>query len=384
VQARRAVLLVGFGLASACAAVASLEDHVTAPDGDGGSADGNSADGPLDGDAGCGSTETSSINCGRCGHDCGGSACVAGRCQVEELATGQDQPRGLALGNGSLYWLLGDGNVRACKTTACGSTTRVVADAGYTPTTSGFTHIAADGEHVYWNDFYKVNPATLWWAPLDGGTVEPFAQGGSDGGPGTTTAAMAVDDAGVYWVGDYGVFRCPKTGGPCPNPIDVGPTGPFTRTIAESEGYIFWVAWGPDSTSPTGTLFRARKDAVSPPNNAIAYGLFNPRGVAAKDGIPYYTVIEDGGQTGKIMTFDGVAVRQILGEQSEPTFIAVDADDVYWVSAGTGEIRRCPRSGCTQAEVVATKQANPQGLVLDAQFVYWSVGGTGKIVRVAK
>jgi hypothetical protein len=386
VQSSRVLLGLGFGLVSACAAVASLDDHITSG-ADASAADAAVSDGPPAGDAGsdaCGSTQDNSSHCGRCGHDCRGGTCVGGLCQPEELATSQDKPRGLTVRNGNLFWLLDDGSVRACTTSACKSTLHVVADAGYSPTTTGFSRVAADGDHVYWNDFYKVNPVTIWWTPIDGGPVEAFAQGGADGGPGTTTAAVAVDDAGVYWSGDYGVYRCPKTGGPCANPINVGPTGAFTRTMAESEGYIFWVAWGPDSTTPTGSLFRAPKDAVDVPNPTLAPGLFNPRDVAAKDGIPYFTVVEDGGRTGRVMTYDGLAVRQIVGDQFEPTLIAVDADDVYWVGAGTGEIRRCPRAGCIEAEVLATKQANPQGLVLDGQFVYWSVGGTGKIVRVAK
>ena len=44
-------------------------------------------------------------NCGTCGHDCQGGACVASKCQPVALATAQNTASALALDATHVYWL---------------------------------------------------------------------------------------------------------------------------------------------------------------------------------------------------------------------------------------------------------------------------------------
>src|SRR5579859_928196 len=53
---------------------------------------------------GCGDVETDPHNCGRCGHDCFGGACISGGCQPVVLASGQNDSSAIALDAKNVYW----------------------------------------------------------------------------------------------------------------------------------------------------------------------------------------------------------------------------------------------------------------------------------------
>ncbi|HMG57155.1 MAG TPA: hypothetical protein VK601_26830, partial [Kofleriaceae bacterium] len=84
-------------------------------------------------------------NCGACGHSCNGGACQASLCQPVALAIGQNNPQGIAVDTGNVYWTSGDGTVQR------------MAIAGGAPTTlaSGQTSpfgVAVDATRVYWTN----------------------------------------------------------------------------------------------------------------------------------------------------------------------------------------------------------------------------------------
>ena len=54
-------------------------------------------------DATCDS-DSDAKNCGKCGHDCLGGECKAGRCQPFEIAKGQAQPLGVTVLGDAVYW----------------------------------------------------------------------------------------------------------------------------------------------------------------------------------------------------------------------------------------------------------------------------------------
>ena len=67
----------------------------------------------------CGDIESSTVNCGRCGHDCGGGACVAGTCQPFTIAPGINAPHGLTVDADHVYFTVDD-TVQSCPSAGCG------------------------------------------------------------------------------------------------------------------------------------------------------------------------------------------------------------------------------------------------------------------------
>lgn len=154
---RTAIVLpfvAGAATVAACNAFSSTnDDPAPAPATDAGTNGGDSA---ATGDSGpptCSDVLSDPKNCGKCGHDCLGGACAAGKCQATVLATTAEPVPWLALNTTHVVWLtslphLGaPGNVYACaKATGCGLAPTTIA-AGFKGGALG-----SDGTTVYASD----------------------------------------------------------------------------------------------------------------------------------------------------------------------------------------------------------------------------------------
>jgi hypothetical protein len=202
--------------------------------------------------------QTDPKNCGTCGRDCLGAACVKGFCQPNDVVTGTEgtetvrcftldatnvyysfksntgaievnsipkaggTPTTLANGeNGcpmfvvgsTLYWLKDDG-----------ITLRGVPTGGGTPTTSAswtgadiVTHgkrLPNDGTNLYWMTVHvgtSGNTNVVDRIPLAGGT--PVALGNGDPGAATSNGLITIDAASVYWFDGNDLKKIPIGGG---------------------------------------------------------------------------------------------------------------------------------------------------------------------------
>lgn len=373
-----------------------LEADASAPGAEGGTADGNVSgpdssfvDGSVDGAACQSNLQNDPEHCGRCGHDCLGGSCTGGRCDavvlapnlttpsgiavgaddvyfttyesgtvqsvkksggaVTTLASGEVRARGVAVNAGTLYWANGDftaddagykGGIWKCALPACTARTYVAAgdyDTAY-PTVHGAFLYFGTGEDD-----------TVMRVPLAGGGASTVA----------TTArpfGIAVDDTHAYYTSEQAnLYRAPLVGG---SPEAVGPTiGPTTGFVAVDDQRVYWA-----HTDATGN------------------GLVWSTAKATLGGAP---------------TTYGSAQDNV-----SPVGIAVDAENVYWstagsvvagVPAGDGKVLTCKKVGCGGAPpvVLATGNANGGQLVLDELAVYWVEFGaagatTGRIRKVAK
>jgi hypothetical protein len=397
------VLFMFVSLLTGCAAILGVPDLTFDPDSTQGRADGSTSDGsPNDGgapgfDSGpstpCDETklQTDTKHCGRCGHDCLGGACTAGKCepvvvqggltnpttlvfdstnlyvtsngdgtvrripkgggQVDVLARAQKNVHGIALDGQNLYWsnltFGGDGGdgywggVWHCELPACSTKTSVV-------------------EAEYAGDVQYAN-GTLYFAENNDNKIRKVQPNGT----GLTTLAepnkplyLAVDSEHVYFTTKNTTLkRVPIVGGMAQEvgPIEYGGEVGFVRLDAER---VYWAYSGYDPPY-IGYVYGQSKSDLSAPK--IVYGTANQGSIG----------------------------------------VAVDDTNIYWTNGSVtdigaslqrvGTILTCPKTGCVgEPTVVASSLLAPGALAIDGAAIYFLSYGSrlydadGALLRVAK
>jgi len=342
----------------------------------------------------CPSSESDPANCGACGHDCHGAACVGGMCQPVILASGQDNPLWIALDATNVYWVSGGPGEPGV--TADGSL-RSVPIAGGSPVTLASnleapSTLVVDSTTVYW-----VNAGTAATDYADGTVVKMPLAGGAITTLSTSPSrftGIARDGANVYWAdglsGGGVVVAVPLGGGPAVTLASA--QGPVYELVAVS-GDVFCEASPANSVAETITKLpvAAGTPVALASNQLYAQGL-------AVDGSSVYWATEelfvDGGvlDVGQILTVPkagGLPVT-LATQQTSPSALAVDGSSIYWVSyASNGAILKMPLTGGAIV-TLASGQSFAQSLAVDDTYIYWSTldDSTGQppgtIVRLAK
>ena len=298
---------------------------------------------------------TDGTNCGACGVNCNGSACMAGLCAPVTLTTASGTIADLAIDSVNTYFTTASG-VYSCDKSGCAQPTTLA-------TTSSNTAITTDGATVYWAasdaihacsvsggasrvvfadptaTTLAVDGTSLYWTDENAGTV---VKCGKASCPSTTTIAsnqtdpigIVVDGANVYWstVGGY-VSYCPLAG--CGSaPLTLATGGGFYGELQANDSTLFWaVGCVYDPTCPGISMCPKAGCNESP----TALGL-------------YPTVVEA---------------------------LAVDATSLWWTDS-QGAVAFCPVPGCSPRTTVATI-ASPDvasAIVIDSTRAYWAAGST--------
>lgn len=317
---------------------------------------------------------STTANCGQCGHDCAGASCSRGMCEPVILASGLNQPAGIAVDSSNVYWTDTWDN-QVLKVAKSGPPKTVLANYDTTDV------IGTDGTNVYWHTGIQIarcsvtpGPTTVWvpnqndavpslivdttfvyWVnqgvgvPGDGGITYNGSVVGAAKATGTVSpnaiqqnlpVALTVDNNFLYWTNqgmgsDGAVRKILKSGG---SVLDVSPMIPSKPCgIAVNTASIFWVencAGGANAQK----LMKAAKTGGSP--SAIAQNQTISGYIAADDQYVYWSLpgSAPGVSDGVIMevTADGTkAPMTIAAGQNHPGRIALDTTRVYWVNAGT-------------------------------------------------
>jgi hypothetical protein len=370
-----------------------------------GSSDGNvTGDGPSGGEGGsdagpCDTTmlQTDPNHCGRCGHGCGDGKCVSGTCEAVTLATGLGGPDGIALGASDVYVTMletasvvaipkGGGNAKQLASNE--TRARGVA-------TSGNTLFWADGDFAFDDAGSK---GGVWQCTLPACSDKKLlAPSGYD------TDYPVVHGAFVYWSTgqEDTVKRVAITGG-TPTVI-AGTNHAFGLAVDDAFAYY---------TSAQPTLYRAHIDGTSV-GSEEALAVANGTGTKSLTGLValdadrmYWTFTDDNGvghafSAAKSAPTAGSIAYGGAADNVFPVGIAVDADNVYWATAGTalsvdvpagdGKVFACPKAGCPASGpiVLATGNLSSGPLTVDDSGVYWVeygafMGSNGRVRKVAK
>lgn len=319
-------------------------------------------------------------NCGACGHDCLGGACQDGACQPFELASGLPQPSWLLEQDGVLYWVNGDGTVRACPARGCDGTPRVVMKiVAQNPALSGLD-VRSGIAYVagYYTQAIHTCPVTGCGSPT---TLVANLQ---------YPVSVRRDGTHVFWIDAYraAVSRCalPSCSG---GAVTIATGSPAWTALAMDEQTLYWLGAGNPPDYSRALLMRAPKDQTDAGPEVLADNLPRPYRMVVRGPTLYMTLAGAPPPDGGLPT-DGRVVKRALSSglelplatgQAQPAGIALDATDVYWATWGDGAIRRCAIAGCSGAPTtLATGQNQPMGPVVTDAAIYWTeyLGGTVK------
>ncbi len=259
---------------------------------------------------------TDPLNCGRCGHDCLGGQCVAGRCQPVTLTT-FTKDRWYLAGNSTTVYVLGrDDDPNNAHTIQKYNRLTKKVDAVSTEKDPFFVRIAGDA--VYWSTVSQPSTLRRWAA---------------DGGSAAATVAQLPN-------GQLGL-----------------------EFVTTGDGFAF--------ITTLSTLFR-----VNLSNGEVQdWGNYNDiEGIARIGRQLYFTSVGNENQLWSL-DIDTKVATPIATIMFKPRRVIATADSIF-ISGYPVGIARIGRMNASKEEITRAQVPGLglQGLAADSQYFYWSSG----------
>ena len=318
--------------------------------------------------------QTSSTDCGTCGHDCLGGLCAAGVCQPVELIGGQVYPYAIAVDATSVYWT-NEG------TGTDGTVFKMPIGGGpVVPIASGqaYPHgIAVDSAQAYWADY---GDGTVHAASIGGaGSINQIAMGQS------SPESVVIDANDVYWTSsEAGVFSATTAGYGAVNTLSTNPSVPWS--IALVSGTVYWNTYSDGSSGVIFSVPAAGGMTQTLVSQAQSGGADYSQALAVARGNIYYG--SGFSNTIKMAPIGGGAATVIVPAQAAEGLVA-DANFLYWTESLNGTpgttVAKLPLGGTGTVVTLATGQTSPWGIAVDGTAVYWTTKtNPGTVMKVAK
>jgi hypothetical protein len=311
------------------------------------------------------------------------------------LATGQGQPAGITVRDGTVYWVDLQGAVMSVP--AGGGAIVTIATGQSRPSS-----VAADATYVYWTNGGMAACATLSGtcggkgdgsvlrAPRTGGAPTILA-GGLCGPNG-----IAVDGNSAYLVdtGDGAIVKIPLAGG-SPTVLAMGS---FLGSLAIDSANVYFTE--ADSSGLHGSIVKVPIAGGAPVVLATGFApdLTNfgcgasPPTLAVDSRNVYWltSALDSRGASVMAVPISGgspTALAPIaqLGENVQTPALTVDGTDAFW--AGTGAFLTVPVGGGSATTIAVFEQGSDTavgGMALDGTNLYWTTQGDGRILSTPK
>ncbi len=324
----------------------------------------------------CVDVQTDAKNCGRCAHDCLGGECKAGVCAAVTLATGLNDPMGVAQDSNSLYVAVWGANKIVQVAKAAGGKN----DVSTLTTSPASIAVALDASGKA--------AALVWGEWTIGGKAHvvtctpPCTNVTTVAATGDSVMGLVVSGTRAYFTDSGGateaIRRCDLPG--CTNVNDV--VSPLAHAYGLAVTGTTLLYSRHDALGDVG-----RADASSFGNGTHLFDADTPQGLAT-DGTNVFAAVSGGNQIAKCPLSGCIGATTTLAFAQNPHAVATDGKNVYWTNgvADGGSVAYCPVSGCPGgAALLAAGQSNPYGIVVDDAAVYWvNSAPMGSVMKIAK
>jgi len=277
------------------------------------------------------------------------------------LAVGQYMPNCLAVDATNVYWTTGDG--RVLKAPIAGGGPTVLASEQAIP-----RGIAVDAANVYWVN--STGAGQVRSVPIGGGAPMTLADGQR------WPFKLAVRDGVLYWTnnGDGTVMRMEASGG---MPTQVAVRQGAVVAIAAGARRLYWssIGQGVIRSAPLdgiGEVTTVAEDQDASALSVVGASVYWANVEVEDDGGSVYMLDGRGGTPVKVAASPG------------PLSAVADLRNVYWTDETTRTVRRVPVDG-GEVVVLAVGQAEPSEIAVDGSNVYWlNSAADGSVMKLAK
>jgi hypothetical protein len=256
----------------------------------------------------------------------------------------------IALDANSIYWTSYDGVYSAPKNGNDVTPTQLASFGAGASLVSG---VSVDSTAIYWIESGMCETGStdgkVMTAALDGSAPTVLASGQA------CPAGLAIDDDTVYWATAGAIYTVPKAGGTAAT-IATAEMNALSITVDNTN--VYWTDF--DGVSLAS---KAGSSAVT----SLATGLGFVRGVAVDAAFVYYASYNVDGIVAKVPIAGGASIT-LATDNSDPSWVAVDASHVYWTD--TYKVFRTTLDGAS-TETLDGTDYGVSAIALDDDDVYW-------------
>ena len=394
-----------------CNALLDVKDIYFDPNADGGSGapDGSSTDAAtnVEGSTGEAGADTSTCvadlstdpkNCGRCGHDCVGGACAAGKCAPVPLGTVSNAPLEDMVVTDSFVFV----STRVTLVSQRGGVWRL-GKSGGTPepyvTLGDVRALAVLADKLY----FVVNDNPAGTAGQFGGLYSCPIVGAAPCTPtliaaATSSRAITVDQNKVYYGDDVAgrglMVYTPPTVPPVVFRADYGGESNY---YVDGNHAFYSFTFSPPSPPNRAIVLEALADGGADEKYSYASATADDGRMVGTPAAIYFSAYDFSGTTSGVMRriprAGGSPCDYGGNANKRPYGIHVDGTRIYWTNLGdgadepflNGSVVSCEQNGCcTTPDVMWTGNGEPTAIAGDANAVYFANHTDGAIWKVAK